>query len=177
MDLIVWEAANLFAGDDDPLSSKHLSLMNVKLPSLEEMYQDHHPGGSLVQVEVEVGIKKLETTFKLAGIDPDLLVKFGLNSKIKQRFTIRQVLRSKRTGNPMEGKAIIEGRLSKVTPDEFKRGDLAGNDYGINSIMHYELIIGGKEKLYWDFFTSTLRVDGDAVNATENSMLGIPQTI
>ena len=44
------------------------------------MYQDHHAGGSRVQIEVAVGIQKLEPTFKLNGWDPDLLTQFGLGS-------------------------------------------------------------------------------------------------
>lgn len=172
--LYVWEAANLFAGDDDPSKSKHLSIQNLKLPSLEEMYQDHHPGGSRVQVEIEVGIKKLEPTFKLVGFDPDLLVQFGLGSKAKRVFTAYRVLRDKRTGTALEGKAVFEGRLGKITEDEFKRGDLAGADYAINEVTHYELWFDKKEKLYWDFFTNTFRVEGVETNADENTILRVP---
>ena len=65
--IYVMEAANLFAGDHDPTASKHLTLAELKLPTLQEMYQDHHAGGSRVQIEVAVGISKLEPTFKLNG--------------------------------------------------------------------------------------------------------------
>ena len=66
--LYVLEAANLFCGDHDPKNSKHLTLQELKLPTLEAEYQDHMPGGSKVGIEIEVGIKKLEPTFKLVGI-------------------------------------------------------------------------------------------------------------
>ena len=146
--LYVWEAANLFVGTEDPTKSKHLQIISLKLPALEEILQDHHAGGARVQIEIEVGIKKLEPTFKLAGIDPDLLVQFGLGSKARKSFTAYSVIRDKRTGQAIEGKAVMEGRLSKIAPDEFKRGDLVGNDYAINELTHYELYFNRIEKFY-----------------------------
>ena len=171
--LYVWEAANLFVGTDDPTKSKHLQIISLKLPTLEEILQDHHAGGARVQIEVEVGIKKLEPTFKLAGVDPDLLAQFGLGAKARNSFTAYSVIRDKRTGQAIEGKAVMEGRLSKIAPDEFKRGDLMGNDYAINELTHYELYFNRVEKFYWDFFTNAFRIDGVDTNADENQILRI----
>ena len=53
--IYVMEACNLFCGDHDPAASKHLTLAELKLPPLQEIYQDHHAGGSRVQIEVAVG--------------------------------------------------------------------------------------------------------------------------
>ena len=58
--LYVWDAANLYCGDEDPTKSKHLTLQNLRLPTLEEIFQDHHAGGARVAIEVDLGIKKLE---------------------------------------------------------------------------------------------------------------------
>lgn len=155
------EAVNLFCGDHDPTKSKHLTLAELKLPDLAAIYVDHHPGGGLVGIEVEVGVSKLEPTFKLNGFDPDLLASFGLGtSRYKQTFTAYGVVRDQRTGREIESKAIIEGRLGRVAPDTFQRGELQGHEYAINSITHYELHFDGKEKIAWDFFTSLWRVDG-----------------
>ena len=51
--LYILEAANLFCGDHDPTASKHLALQELKLPALEEMTQDHMPGGGRVQIEID----------------------------------------------------------------------------------------------------------------------------
>ena len=79
--IFVMEAGNLFCGDHDPSASKHLTLNELQLPALQEIYQEHHAGGSRVQIEVAVGIQKLEPTFKLAGWDPELLTRFGLGTR------------------------------------------------------------------------------------------------
>jgi P2 family phage contractile tail tube protein len=166
-------AANLFCGDHDPTKSKHLTLDEMRLPSLEANYGEHTPGGALVGVEFELGIKKLEAGFKLKGFDPDLMVQFGLGSRLRKVFTSYGVIVDKRTGRSIESKAIIEARLGKVTPDAFRRGDLAGYDYGMNEIMNYQLYFDGKEMIYWDFFSNAWRVDGVDQNRDENQILRV----
>lgn len=170
----VMEAVNLFAGDHDPSNSRHLTLDELKLPDLQEMFQDHTPGGAPVQVEIGMGvIQKLEPTFKLKGFDPDLLVQFGLGSKRLIRFTGYGVMRNLKTGEAIQSVATIEGRLGRIAPDAQKRGELNGHEYAINQVMHYELEFGGRELFAFDFLTNMLRVGGVDQMAETNRMLGI----
>lgn len=173
-DIFVMEAANLFCGDHDPTASKHLTLSELQLPALTEMFVDHHAGGSAVQMEIPVGIEKMVASFKLIGWDPDLMGQFGLSGRKSKRYTAYGSIVSRRTGNTTQAKAIMEGRLGKVEAEAFKRGEAQSHDYGINGIVHYELHIGGVEKLYWDFFTTEWRVDGVRQNADEARMLNLP---
>jgi hypothetical protein len=71
-------------------------------------------------------------------------VQFGLGSKARKVFTTYSVIRDKGTGQAIEGKAVMEGRLSKIAPDEYKRGDLMGNDYAINELTQALLQPQGK---------------------------------
>ena len=172
--ILTMEAANLFCGDHDPNASKHLTLSELQLPALQEMFADHHAGGSRVKIEIPVGIEKLEPSFKLVGWDPALLAQFGLGASATKRNTAYGVLRDKRSGEAVQVKAIMEGRLGKVEAEAFKRGELQSNDYAINSVVHYEVHIGGKETIYWDFFSGDWRIDGVAQNADERRMLNLP---
>lgn len=172
--LLIMEAANLYCGDHDPNASKHLTLTELALPELQEMYQDHHAGGSRVQIEVPVGIQKLTPSFKLGGWDPDVLGQFGLNSRVANHYTAYGVLRDRATGVAQAAKAVMRGRLGKVGPEAFKRGELQGHDYEINGVIHYELWINGAEKLYWDFFSTEWRVDGVSQNDDERRILQLP---
>ncbi|MDF3606568.1 phage major tail tube protein [Paracoccus sp. DMF-8] len=165
------EAANLFCGDDDPSKSKHLTLTEIALPVLEENYQDHHPGGSLVGIEVNVGVSKLSSTFKLGGWDPDMLNEFGLGRVGTKNFTSYGVVRNKRTGGLIEVKAVMAGRLGKIEGEAFTRGEFQSHDYAINGILHYELYWQGREKFYWDFFSSDYRINGRDENAQEKRIL------
>lgn len=170
------EAVNLFCGDHDPTKSKHLTIVELKLPDLQEMFADHHAGGAQVAVEMPVGIQKLEPTFKLGGFDPDLLTEFGLNTRYRNNFTAYGVIRDQRRGAAIEAKAIIEARLGKVAPDAFQRGEMQGHEYAMNSVVHYELWFDGNPKIEWDFFTNIWRIDGQDQNAVENRILRISGT-
>ena len=174
--IYLMEAVNLFCGDHDPSASKHLSIMELKLPALQAIYADHHGGGARVAVEFEMGIQKLEPTFKLMGIDPDVLVQFGLGSRMKHVYTAYGHVRDRRTGADIESKAIMEGRLGKVEAEAFTRGEAQGHDYAINEVTHYELWFNDKAKIVWDFFENRWEVDGVDQNAVSNRILRVPTT-
>jgi P2 family phage contractile tail tube protein len=171
--IYIMEAANLFCGEHDPENSKHLTLEELKLPDLQEILVDHNPGGGKIGVEFAVGVQKLEPSFKLKGWDIGLLRTFGLGTPGRKTFTAYGVIRDKRTGKAIEAKAIIEGRLSKIAPEAFQRGEAMGHDYAVNEVLHYELFFDGKEELYWDFFTNTVRLGGVDPDASVNNILRI----
>ncbi len=171
-DVFVFEKANLIAGVGAS-ASKHLTISELKLPVLQGMYQDHHAGGASTQIEVEVGIQKLEATFKLMGFDPALLSEFGLNSRQRMVYTAYQVIVDKRTGRKIEHRAIMEGRLGKVEQDANQRGNLMSTDYAINEIMRYELYFDKTEKIVWDYMSSVWRVDGVDQLRDDNAILRI----
>jgi len=170
--IFIQEAANLFCGDHDPSNSKHLTITEHKLPTLEEMFEDHMAGGSHGKIEVPTGkMEKLESSFQLNGEDPQLLGQFGFGTKKPMPFFSYGVVRDLRTGDALETKAILTGYLGSIAPDAYKGGDAKGNEYGIKGITTYELWFAGVEKYYFDFWTNTVRIDGQAVKATENSIL------
>lgn len=172
--VFTWEAANLFCGDHDAATSNHLSLLDIKLPMLEENMTDWNPGGSPVASEVETGINKLEWTFNLAGWTPEVMTLIGTSQRQRQVFTGYSVLRDRRSGATVEGKAVAQGRLARVNPTSFKRGDLHQHEYSIKGIVHYELYMAEQEIYYWDMFTNELRIGGVDVNFDTNKILRIP---
>lgn len=168
------QAANLFVGDHDPKNSKHLTLSEHKLPTLEEGFEDHTPGGGHGSIELPTGkLSKLESSFGLKGEDPELLSQFGFGEKKPMEFFSYGVIRNLRTGEAMEGKAILTGYLGSIAPDPFKGGDAKGNEYGIKGITTYQLFFGGDEKFYFDFWTSTVRINGVSKRGEENSILRV----
>lgn len=171
-----FEAANLFCGDHDPENSKHLTIKNLKLPSHEEAFEEHAPGGSRHKIKVGVGFEPFTATFQLSGFDPELLVQFGLGSPIRRAFTAYSEIKDRRTGRSIERKAVMEARLAKVEEDAFERGTLVGAEYMLDEILHYELHFDGKEKIYWDFFTNEWRVGGQNEYQRQNEILRIPRT-
>lgn len=172
--VLTMEAANLFCGDHDKATSNHLSLLDLKLASLEENLVDWNPGGSPVASEVETGINKLEMTFNLAGWTPEVMKLIGTSQRERQVFTAYGVIRDRRSGSTLEAMAVAQGRLARVNPTNFRRGDLHQHEYTIRGIVHYELYMGEDEIYFWDMFTNELRVGGVDINFETNRILKIP---
>ena len=193
----VMEGANLICGDTRspaaggdssgttaPGSSTHLVLQELKLPALEENYVDHTPGGAPVGIEVPTHINKLEATFNLAGWDPNIMTFIGQNNPFLQRFTAYGLIRDRRTSNALGATAVIEGRMGRVNPTAFSKGNLMSHEYSIKSIVHYELwmqLTPGQatptEVYFWDFFTSRLRSGRVELTNDMVRLLAIPANI
>lgn len=192
--LYTMEAANLICGDTGggvaPGVSTHLKILELKLPGLEEQYVDVLPGGAVIGIEVPMSIQRLESTFNLAGWDPDVLVMMGRSERRLQVFTAYGLIREKRTGEALQAMAIMWGRLGRANPTNFRKGDLQQHEFSIRSVTHYELYMQQqaqtgsqnegvntrqmREIYYWDFFSSERRIDGVDRNAEMVQILAIP---
>lgn len=184
----VMESANILCGDTRPgglgLSapgiSTHLTLQELKLPTMEENYVDHTPGGAPIGIEVPTHMNKLEATFNLAGWDPFLMAYIGQQNPYYQRFTAYGLIRDRRTSVALQATAVIEGRLGRVNPTAFSKGNLMHHEYSIKSIVHYQLTMqiaanGQPQEIYfWDFFTSVRRIGGKDLNREMIQLLAIP---
>ena len=130
--IYIQEAANLFVGDHDPANSKHLTIKEHQLPALEETFEDHTPGGGHGTVEMPMGkLEKLESSFQLNGEDPRLLSQFGFGSRKPMDFFSYGVIRDTRTGEAIEGRAILKGYLGNIAPDAYKGGDAKGRVHDV----------------------------------------------
>jgi len=180
----VMESANLICGDtrgsSAPGISTHLVLQELKLPGLEENYVDHIPGGAPIAIEIPMHMNKLEATFNLAGWDPTLMTYIGQNDPYYQRFTAYGLIRDRRTSKALQATAIMEGRLGRVNPTAFSKGNLMAHEYSIKSIVSYALYMqitegAQPEEIYfWDFFTSVRRIGGRDLNEDMIQLLRIP---
>ena len=154
MSILLLEAVSLFLGDADPEKSKHLALTSLTLPTLEYQTVDHNPGGGAGEVSFSMSsLKKIAPTFKMAGFDQEAMNLFGIGSGKPNNYTAYGVIRDKRDGKALQGKAIFRGMISKMAPEAFERGKEFGHDYELAEVTHYELWIGGREWWAWDFWT------------------------
>ncbi len=189
----VMEAANLICGDTgdqtSPGQSTHLTLSELKLPGFDENYVDHVAGGAPVAIEVATHFPRLEATFNLMGWQPDVMGMIAASDISQQVFTAYGLIRDRRSGAAIPAKAIMEGRLGRANPQNWRRGDAMHFEYSIRSIVHYELYMGTAgspdgsqgalaEIYFWDFFTSEFRVTSNGivrnVNADMINLLAIP---
>jgi phage tail tube protein FII len=185
------ESVNLICGDtgneSQPGFSTHLMLNELKLPSWEENYIDHAPGGAPVAIEINSHLNRLECSFSLAGMQPDIMQLIARSLRSTQSYTAYGLVRDQKTGNALKAQAIMWGRMGKVSPTNFRKGDKFGHEYSIRGIVHYELYmqaIGASGQIgvgdisldeiyWWDFFEPAFRVGGFDIKAEERAMLGI----
>ena len=163
---IILEAANLFVGDGEGSESLHLVLAELKLPNVQENYQDHEAGGARFMIEVDMFIEKLEAAFLLAGWQPDILRLMNLERL--QTFTVYGLLRNRQTNSAQELKAILRGRIGKADPQSFTRGNLQHLEFGIRAIVYYELTIAQQQIYRFDWFEDRRRFS-DAMTARYQS--------
>lgn len=170
------DTANLFVGDDDPDNSQFLTLSGVKIPMLEESTRTVNPGGGVVAMDI--GMRKITIsplTFKLAGLNPDVMPKFMTNRRIK--YTIRANVSNVRTQEDIPLVATIEGRMVKVDLSEFRKDGEVDSDYEIKEIVHYMLKLGDQEQYYLDAFAGPagVRINGVQVfrDVARNIGLGV----
>jgi phage tail tube protein FII len=178
------ESVNLICGNTGnksaPGISTHLVLQELKLPALEENYVDHAPGGAPIAIEIPTHMNKLEATFNLAGWDPDIMMFLSREEERYQKFTAYGLIRERRTSNALQAYCVIQGRLGRVNPTAFSKGNLMAHEYSIKSIVHYQLwmqeVKGAElsEIYYWDFFTSVKSIGGEDQNKDLIQMLRIP---
>jgi phage tail tube protein FII len=171
--LYVPEAFNLFAGAaSDTEASKHLSITENTFPKLDEKTVEHHPGGSIGAIEIGgLGLNALSHGFKLSGVDPQTMALFGVANTT---WTSYAVLRDKQGNAPVEWRVVETGRLVTLENDALKRGDLQSQTHMIKEIMHYEMYVAGQELYFYDFWSSTWRVNGVDQNQASNAILRIP---
>ena len=190
--IYVMESANLICGDTSgatfegsgmpaPGISTHLVLQELKLPGLEENYVDHAPAGAPVAIEVPTHFNKLEATFNLAGWDPNVMGLLGQEDVPHQVFTAYGLIRDRRTAAALQAIAVMQGRLGRVNPTAFSKGNLMAHEYSIKSIVHYELwmqLAAGNneptEIYWWDFFLTRLRSGQTELTNDLNRILAVP---
>ena len=174
--VMIMDYANLFcgAGPADDKFSNHLVLTEVNLPAMDVQYADHRAAGAPIYIELETGMARLECTFVLVGLTPQVM---GLvNSWIteQRKFFCYGNVRDHATGIAYQCAAAFRGQLGRADPQNFRKGDVMHVNYAIREITHYELGLAGNLIYYWDFFQSTRYSNGENFNFESNKHLHIP---
>jgi uncharacterized protein len=124
----------------------------VPTKKLEEMRN----AGMIKPREVSMGYEKLEFSFKMPGLDPQIIKLFGLKPGAENLFLITGALVDE-DGDEHSAVMTIRGFMNKSDPGSWKPGDMAENDYAI-SVHYYKLEVDGDELIEMDDFD--IRIGG-----------------
>lgn len=112
--------------------------------------------GMIMPIEVHMGYEKLEFSFKMPGLDPQVLKLFGLAPGSENPFMITGALVDE-DGTEHSAVMTIRGFLKQADSGTWKPGDQAENDFMV-SVKYYKLEIDGDEIFAVDPFD--IRVGG-----------------
>ena len=173
--VMVMDYANLFCGSgpDDDAKSNHLILTELNLPAMDVQYSDHRAAGAPIYIEFDTGMARLEATFVLVGVTPQVMNLVNSWVTSERKFFAYGNIRDHNTGIAYQAAAAFIGQLGRADPQNFRKGDVMHTNYAIRSITHYELKIADQDIVVWDFFTNVRQFGGEDKNQEINANLHI----
>lgn len=134
----ILRACNIFADR----ASKIGQASEITLPVLEEKLEELRNCGMVMPIAVPMGYEKLEGSFKMTAVDPQVTSLFGLAVGVEKEFLITGAL-AHENGGVVNASAYLTGRITKYDPGTWKTGELAEAEYTI-SFRYYRLEIDGR---------------------------------
>lgn len=125
------------------------AIESIKLPTLAIKTEDYNGGGLDADIELDMGMEKLEAEIVINRNEADLFKGFGLNSSERVNYTIRAAYDEDGTVRPVVIK--MAGGTKSITRDDQKSGMVAKTTLAV-SLRYYEESIDG---------TTVARIDVD----------------
>ena len=157
----------------DDAASNHLISTELNLPAMDVQYSDHRAAGAPIYIEIDTGMARLEATFVLVGLTPQVLNLVNSWVLTERKFFAYGNVRDHNTGITLQAAAAFIGQLGRADPQNFRKGDVMHTNYAIRAITHYEFKLAGQDLIVWDFFTNSRFFGGANKNAEINSNLHI----
>lgn len=124
-------------------SSLHLPINEITPPEIMDKMASTNGGGMLGEVDVAVGLEKLEAEIKLDDRNAAMMARAGMAPGLRERITFRGFTVSEIDGSEHAEMIIIEGRLQQKG-DAWKKGSVVGVSYPIKGIVYYKHVIDGQ---------------------------------
>lgn len=114
----------------------------VQLPSLNIMEEEFRAGGMDSAIGLDMGMEKLETSFKIAGFAASVLKQFGLAEGTDTQLTARGSLESL-DGAKTPVVVQMRGKIKSAEPDAWQGGQKSGWSFTV-SLRYYKFIQNGE---------------------------------
>lgn len=132
------------------LESKIGQIGDITPPVPQAKLEEMRTAGMIKPRDVLLGFEKLEFSFKMPGLDPQILKLFGLRPGSENQFLITGALVDE-DGQNHSAVLSIRGFINKTDGGSWKPGDMSENDYSV-SVNYYKLEIDGNELIEMDDF-------------------------
>ncbi|WP_234186407.1 phage major tail tube protein [Shinella sp. NM-101] len=141
---------------------------DITPPVPQAKVEEVRNGGMIKPREVRLGYEKLEFSFKMPGLDPQIVTLFGFAPGTEHPFMITGALVDE-TGEVHSAVMTLRGFLKQVDAGTWKGGDMPENDLQV-SVNYFKIEVDGDELLEMDDFDIKVRGQSQYA-AIHNAML------
>lgn len=144
---------------------------SLTLPKLTVKTETYRGGGMTGEVEIDMGLEKLESSFTTNGVRRESLKWFGLSD----RTACNAVFRGSFKGLKGAVSAVVvtlRGGIKEVDAGDWKPGDKAEMKHSM-SLVYYKLEIDGRVIYEIDMVNMVRVIDGVDQLAAERTALGL----
>lgn len=146
-------------------------VLEVNLPKLKRKTEAYRAGGMDAEIDMPVGLEKLEGSFSLAGMNPDVLVFFGVADGEKFNGSFRGAFTNQK-GAVVKAVATWRGLLTENDPGSWKPGDKGEHKFTA-SLTYYKLEVDSKVIYELDPVNGVRTIDGVDELKAERDALGM----
>lgn len=158
---------NLFVGT----TSFQGDVPSLTLPKFKRKLEPFRGGGMDAEIDMDVGLEKLDAAFVTTGVRKESMSKFGLVDQNTFEGTFRGAFKGQ-GGVVKAVVATIRGMLTELDPGDWAPGAKAEFKYSVNC-TYYKLEVDGEAWFELDPVNSIRIVDGVDQLASMREALGI----
>lgn len=144
----------------------------IKLPKLSKKMEAYRGGGMLAEVEMDLGLEKLELEQELGGFCLDAYKQFGVTTIDGVMLRFAGSYQRDDTGQVQAVEVVVRGRHKEIDPGDSKSGD-KGKTVVKSVLTYYKLTVDGKVVIEIDVLSNIYTVDGVDILAEHRKAIGL----
>lgn len=143
----------------------------MTLPKLAIKAEAYRAGGMIGEVDVDLGLEKLEVEIKAGGYMTELIKQFG-GSINSVPFRFMGAYQKDDTDETDAIEVVMRGRFTEIDGGNSKVGDDTEHNFKA-SLTYYKLVMNGEEIVEVDMLNSIYRVAGQDRMAAARAAVGL----
>lgn len=152
--------------------SYHGQATEVTVPKLAIKAESYRAGGMLGEVDIDLGLEKLEIEHKYGGIMPEILKQFGSPKIDGLLLRFAGSYQRDDTGDVEAVEVVVRGRHAEIDPGNAKMGDDTEHTVK-SSLTYYKLIVAGETLVEIDMINLVYIVDGTDLMEKHRAAIGL----
>jgi len=143
----------------------------IQLPKLSKKIEQWRGGGMLGEIDVELGLEKLEMETKLGGLIVGALRAFGAVGVSGSLLRFVGAYQEEAAGGVKPAELVVMGMHSEIDPGSAKVGD--NTEWSLKSTLTYlKWTISGRVEVEIDMINNVMLIDGFDRMAAIRAALG-----